>query len=158
MSNGIVDQVKNIMDIVCRLSTELGNPITEKDYIIEDRGCPHQSSQLPKGKCAVYMFFYKDEALKIGKANEKSNARYSSQHYGFNARSTLAKSSVADKSMWETEMNEENASDWIKGNTHRINILVDASCGDAAIELIEAVMHYAFNPRYEGALHRKGRR
>lgn len=64
MSNAIVDKVKNIMDIVCRLSTELGNPITEKDYIIEDRGCPHQSSQLPKGKCAVYMFFYKDEALK----------------------------------------------------------------------------------------------
>ena len=152
MSNEIVDKVKNIMDIVCHLSIELCNPITEKDYVIEDRGCPHQSSQLPKGKCAVYMFFYKDEALKIGKANEKSNARYSSQHYGFNARSTLAKSLVADKSMWET------ASDWIKGNTHRINILVDASCGDAAIELIEAVMHYAFNPRYEGALHRKGRR
>ena len=41
MSNGIVDQVKNIMDIFCRLSTELRNPITEKDYIIEDRGCPH---------------------------------------------------------------------------------------------------------------------
>lgn len=38
MSNAIVDKVKNIMDIVCRLSTELGNPITEKDYIIEDRG------------------------------------------------------------------------------------------------------------------------
>lgn len=119
---------------------------------------PTSKLTTPQGKVRSIYVFYKDEALKIGKANEKSNARYSSQHYGFNARSTLAKSLVADKSMWETEMNEENASDWIKGNTHRINILVDASCGDAAIELIEAVMHYAFNPRYEGALHRKGSR
>ena len=158
MSNGIVDQVKNIMDIFCRLSTELRNPITEKDYIIEDRGCPHLSSQLPKEKCAVYMFFYKDEALKIGKANEKSNARYSSQHYGFNAKSTLAKSLVSDTSMREMGISEKNASDWIKENTQRINIIVNASCGDVAIELIEAVMQYAFNPRYEGALHRKGRR
>lgn len=151
----ILREIHNIMGQIEILSIVLGFPISKNDYKIEDLGIPHNMPKLQKGKCAVYMFFYNDLALKIGKVNEKSNARYSYQHYGFNAKSTLAKSIVSDKNFLSEHVNSSNVSEWIKSHTRRIDIIVDVKCGDAAVELIEAIMHYRFRPRYEGALHRK---
>lgn len=147
------EQVIAAMRIIEKLSAELDCPITDADYYIEDLGCPHDKPKnIPKGYAAVYLFAYNGEWLKIGKANAKSKARFTSHHYGFNAKSTLPKSICADRDMQDCGMNRENARSWIEQNTRRINILVKAEKGKAATELIEAVLHYKFRPRYEGAL------
>ena len=40
----------------------------------------------------------------------------------------------------------------VEQNTYRINILVKAEMGKVATELVEAIMHYKFRPKYEGAI------
>lgn len=148
----MIEKLKATMQIVEELSFYLEHPITKDDYYIEDLGCPHNPTGLPKGYAGVYMFFEGETALKIGKANAKSNARFRSQHYGFNAPSTLAKSICADHHYQQIGISNKNCSEWIKKNTHRINILVKASCGKAATELIEAILHYQYRPKYEGSI------
>lgn len=146
-------EVKTVMLMIEEISAQLGNPITADDYAIEDLGCPHiKPKNLPKGYAAVYMFAYNGEWLKIGKANAKSKARYTSHHYGFNAKSTLSKSLAADQTMSEYGICRENSRAWVEQNTYRINILIKAEKGKAATELIEAMMQYKFRPRYEGAI------
>ena len=145
------------MESIERLSDELGYPITKEDYYVEHLGCPHkQPSNLPKGYAAVYIFIYVEEKgdaitsqfLKIGKANAKSNARFVSQHYGFNAKSTLARSLCEDPDF--RGVNVENVKKWMLNNLCRINILIKEECGKAATELIESVLHYQYRPKYEG--------
>lgn len=149
----LLDEVKKVMEYVEQVSAQLGQPITKGDYYIEDLECPHNKPKnLPKGYAVVYMFAYNGEWLKIGKANSKSKARFTSHHYGFNAKSTLAKSLVADPSMQQYGITQDTARAWIEHNTYRINILVKAVMGKAATELIESIMHYQFRPRYEGAI------
>jgi len=146
----MIEKIKATMLMVENLSLELGYPITKDDYYIEDLGCPHTPTGLPKDYAGVYMFFYDELALKIGKANQKSDARFRSQHYGFNALSTLAKSICQDNDF--ENVNRNNCKEWIKENTHRVNILVKSSCGKAATELIESVFHYQYRPKYEGSI------
>jgi hypothetical protein len=151
----IVDNVKSIMEKVEKITFDLGDAITKDDYYIEDMGCPHkQPSKLPKGYAAIYMFAYGSETtyefLKIGKANAKSSARFVSQHYGFNAMSTLAKSICGDKDFQNKGIIPDNVKDWMLTNLHRINIYIKENCGKAATEFIESIMHYAFRPKYEG--------
>ena len=140
------------MKLVEGLSKDLGYPITAEDYQIIDAGCPHKSGILPKGYAAIYMFVHGERVLKIGKANAKSSARFSSQHYGFHARSTLAKSLFSDPDYRVYTLMPEEVGAWIKENCHRYNVLIKESCGKAATELVEAVFHYAFRPKYEGAI------
>ncbi len=151
----VVDKLRIIMDNVEQITLDLGYPITKDDYYIEDMGCPHkQPTRLPKGYAAIYMFLYGDENkyefLKIGKANSKSNARFVSQHYGFNALSTLAKSICSDEEFQTMGIIPDNVKDWMLKNLRRINIYVKDTCGKAATEFIESIMHYAFRPKYEG--------
>ena len=101
------NQINEIYQIIESVSESLGKKLT-RDIEIEivDRGCPHkQPSGLEKGCAAVYSFLDKNgKFLKIGKVNEKSQARHISQHYGFSAPSTLAKSICNDKNMQELEV------------------------------------------------------
>lgn len=146
-------EIVETMRYIEEISARLGQSITSSDYYIEDLGCPHSKPKnLPKGYAAVYMFAYNGEWLKIGKANTKSKARYTSHHYGFNALSTLPKSLAADPAMSKYGICKENSRTWVEQNTYRINILIKSEIGKAATELIEAVLHYKFRPRYEGAL------
>ena len=150
----ISDEVARKMRIVESLSKELGDAITSIDYYIEDMGCPHkQPSSLPTGFSAVYMFVLENndeyQFLKIGKANSKSQARFVSQHYGFSAQSSLAKSLYNDP---EFNIDKENVKEWMLANLRRINIYIRSDCGKAVTELVEAVMHYAFRPKYEGSI------
>lgn len=144
-------KIQNLMKIVEDLSVKLCNPITINDYYVEDLGCPHEwPKQLPIGYCAVYFFAYGDTVLKIGKANSKSKSRFTSQHYRFNAPSTLARSLYADK---DFDFNsKEEIKPWMLKNLKRINILIKADDGNARTELIETVLHYHFRPKYEGAI------
>lgn len=147
----LVTQIKNTMEYIEIVASNLGEKIEE--YYIGDMGCPHkQPSNLPKGYSAIYIFVYiKDddcEFLKIGKVNEKSTARFVSQHYGFSAPSTLAKSLCKDNRFALQGVSESNVKEWMLNNLHRINIYVKSN--KAQTELIEAMLHYAFRPTYEG--------
>ncbi len=145
----IIDIVKQKMKFIVDITRQLGDELSESDYIIEDMGCPHkQPKKMPAGYAAIYIFVYQNEFLKIGKANAKSNARFVSQHYGFSAPSTLAKSICSDSAFLSLGINPDNVKPWMLENLHRINIYVKDS--KTTTELVEAVMHYAFRPKFEG--------
>lgn len=152
----VVDDIRDTMNYIEDITRKLGNTLSSKSYYIEDAGCPHKQSSLPKGYEAVYIFAYssktKYEFLKIGKANANSNARFTSQHYGFSAPSTLAKSICKDDEFRQMGITRENVKEWMLNNLYRINIFISADQGKAATELVEAVLHYKFRPRYEGSI------
>jgi len=143
-----------IYQMIESVSETLGRKLTRnKEIEIVDRGCPHtQPSGLKNGYAAVYSFIDKDSGqfLKIGKANEKSQARYVSQHYGFSARSTLATSICEGKQMLARGVEKKDIKKWILENTQRIDILINCDNNKWATTLIEAIMQYKYMPRYEG--------
>jgi len=144
--------VKEIEKLIIDSSQIIGKPILKNNFQIIDRGCPHRQPQsLPSNKMAVYMFKYNNIFLKIGKANKKSNARYVSMHYCFSAPSTLAKSILKDKDNYPSELNENNIKDWMLKNLQRIDILIDANLGYFVLEFIEVILHYKYQPKYEGS-------
>ena len=152
--------IENTMNLIEKLSDELGYPITKDDYYIEDMGCPHkQPTQLRTGYSAVYIFIHvmdvaDDEVLyqflKIGKANSKSGARFVSQHYGFSTPSTLAKSLCSDPEFQRLGVCQATIKEWMFKHLARVNIMIKNECGKAATELIESIMHYHLRPKYEG--------
>ena len=150
----ISNEVKNVMFYVEEITKNLGDALLSNDYCIEDEGCPHYQPIMPKNTIAIYIFAYKKndtfEFLKIGKANSKSQARFTSQHYGFSAPSTLAKSICADNEFIDLGVNPNNVKSWILNNLYRVNILINADKGNAITELVESILHYKFRPRYEG--------
>lgn len=136
--------------IIRGVTAALGREL-DGGYEIVDRGRPHAPGTLPRGTMGIYTFLYNDEFLKIGKAGPRSNARFFSQHYRADgAQSTLAKSLLADEAMAPLGLTEESVGDWIRQNTRRIDILLDERLGVFALELIEAALHYRYEPRYEG--------
>ena len=146
-----MDYVYEIDSLIQKATLAIGKPIFKDKYEIVDRGLPHiPPARLPDGKMAIYMFLLGDEFLKIGKANYRSNARFCSQHYGLNAPSTLAKSLLSDSEMRSLNITSSNIKNWIKTNCRRIDIIIDADLGVFALELIEGIMHYKYEPRYEG--------
>lgn len=151
----IADDIRHTMKYIEEITRELGYPLSPDSYYIEDAGCPHrQPPSLPKGYAAIYIFAYasepKCEYLKIGKANANSAARFISQHYGFSAPSTLAKSICSDYEFRQMGITQENVKEWMLNNLHRVNVLIRAEQGKAITELVEAILHYRFRPRYEG--------
>lgn len=151
----IANDIRYAMEYIENVARELGYVLPRESYYIEDAGCPHrQPSSLPKGYAAIYIFVYesgaKCEYLKIGKVNANSAARFISQHYGFSARSTLAKSICSDDEFRQMGIAQENVKEWMLTNLHRVNILIRTDQGKAATALVEAILHYRFRPRYEG--------
>ncbi len=152
--------IKSIIDATMKqiekMTKELGYELKETDYEVEDLGFPHrQPKGLVKGYAGIYIFILEVENggyafLKIGKANPKSNARFVSQHYGFTAPSTLAKSLCSDPEFISKGVRPENVKEWMFQKLHRINIRIKISDSTAVTELIEAIFHYKFRPWYEG--------
>lgn len=137
--------------IILEVSKVLGKPIDKEKFEIIDRGLPHQPGNLPAGKMGVYTFWFEGDFLKIGKAGPSSKARFSSQHYNpRSARSTLAASILLDRGIQEKGINENNVGDWIRNNCRRVDILLDSDLGIFTLELIEAALHYKYEPIYEG--------
>lgn len=146
-----MDYVAEFDEIIREVSGALGKTLDKRKYEIVDRGVPHIPKLLPAGKMGIYTFWYDGKFLKIGKAGPKSNARYFSQHYLPNsARSTLAASILNDKRMQGKCISEDNVGTWIKNNCRRIDILMDADLGIFSLELVEAALHYKYEPVYEG--------
>ena len=129
----------------------LGRVIDNDKIKVIDRGQPHKAPKLPDGKMAVYTFIYNGEFLKIGKAGQNSGPRYTSQHYNpGSAQSNLARSILGDEAMRGMGITEENVGEWIKSNCRRIDIEIDADLGAFTLELVEAILHYKYTPKYEG--------
>jgi hypothetical protein len=129
-----------------------GIPISASEIEIVELSAPHRRpSSLPKGKLAVYVFIYGDRCLKVGKAGQKSTARYCSQHYGINAPSTLAKSLLTNQSkIGVSGLIEGNVGEWICQNTRRVNFLLPSSYGIFLLSLLEAFVQCRLNPEFEG--------
>lgn len=146
-----MDIVKDFENVISGVTRVLGKQINEEKYQIIDRGMPHQPKSLPKGMMGIYTFWYEGKPLKIGKAGPKSNARFLSHHYNPKAaNSTLAKSILSDKNFSYQEIDENNIGDWIKSNCVRIDIIINSDTGIFTLELIEAALHYKYQPIFEG--------
>ncbi|HZJ77896.1 MAG TPA: hypothetical protein VFD52_03745 [Clostridia bacterium] len=146
-----MDFVNDFDKIILDVSKILGKPIDKEKYEIVDRGIPRQPRSLPFQMMGVYTFWYEGNFLKIGKAGPSSNARFLSQHYNpRSAQSTLAASILLDGKMQNKGINEVNVGDWIKNNCRRIDILLDVDLGIFTLELVEAALHYKYEPIYEG--------
>ena len=146
-----MDFVNEFDEIIRNVSSVLGKPIDKAKYEIIDRGIPHQPRNLPTRMMGVYTFWYEGEFLKIGKAGPSSNARFLSQHYNpRSAQSTLAASVLSDKRMQDKGITENDVGAWIKNNCRRVDILLDSELGIFTLELIEAALHYKYEPIYEG--------
>jgi len=147
-----MDYTTEFNKLIQGVSKIIGKPISRSDYEILDRGIPHtHPPRLPRGKMAVYAFIYNGIFLKIGRANRKSHARFASQHYSHNAaKSTLAKSILNDNTFAVHKIHEDEVNNWIKQNCRRIDVLINENLGHFALELIESILHYRYEPKYEG--------
>ena len=123
---------------------------------------PHpRPKPLPSGEQAVYAFLLADRCLKVGKAGPKTQARFTSQHYGMNAPSTLAKSILANRQRVadllpperrsEVEgLHEGTVGSWIQDNTTRMHVFLPTATGPFALSLLEAFVQCRLNPMFEG--------
>jgi len=147
----MTDYVSEFDSLIQKTSSALGRRIDTAKYEIVDLGVPHTPKGLLYGKMGIYTFSYQDQFLKIGKAGTNSGARFLSQHYNpKSANSTLAASLLKDSDMSVFGIDEANVKDWIKYNCRRIDIVMDSSLGVFALGLVEAVLHYYYEPKYEG--------
>ena len=146
-----MDYVQEIGATIATVAEILGRPVDMRKVHIIDRGLPHTPKSLMPGTMGVYTFLYKDRFLKIGKAGPSSNARFLSQHYNpGSAMSTLASSILMDKDMASLGITESNVGIWIKQNCRRIDIILNTELGIFTLELVEALLHYKYEPKYEG--------
>lgn len=146
-----MEVIQDFDRIIVDVSSVLGKPVEKHKFKIIDRGLPHQAKTLPIGAMGIYIFLYNEEFLKIGKVGPSSNARFLSQHYNpKSAPSTLAASILTDLQMQDKGIDENNVGLWIKNNCRRVDILLDSDLGLFTLELIEAALHYKYEPRYEG--------
>lgn len=142
--NELGRRVSNVIELA-------GVQVEEGQIRMIDKGVPHKPSSLPKGAVGVYLFFYQDECLKVGKSGSKSNARFLSQHYNpESSQSNLAKSILLDNKFSDHQLSSENVGDWMKSNLRRIDFLIDESLGIFVPNLVEAFLHLRLKPRYEG--------
>jgi hypothetical protein len=136
-----------------RVALLAGVPITPAGIEIQILQAPHQSpSNLPAGKSAVYVFFLGDRCLKVGKAGPRSHARYASQHYNFaSSKSNLSRSLMAARGSFGLDaVPDADVGEWIKSNTARVNLLLDASLGIFALTLLESFVQCRLKPLFEG--------
>lgn len=145
-----MDYSIEIKELILAASNLIGNPISEGDFYIEHQPLKHKSKALPNGKMAVYTFVYNGSFLKIGQANSNSKARYQSHHYYVDSGpSTLANSLLKDPTM-SSLVNKDNITQWIRDNCERYDIIIDEKYGKIALNFIEGMLHYKYNPKYEG--------
>lgn len=135
------------------VSTLAKVPISEEEISYLDLPAPHKPPKtLPKGKTAVYVFFWKDLCLKVGKVGPKSQARYVSQHYNpESSRSNLAKSLLEAKdSLGLPHLSPSTIGTWIKHNVDRLDFLIDEAHGVPVLNLFESFLQCRLKPEFEG--------
>ncbi|WP_372661307.1 hypothetical protein [Cohnella sp.] len=144
----------NIQELRAKMieAIRLTGTVIENDQLeIVDRGMPHKPSGLPAGKMGIYTFIYQDHFLKIGKAGPNSDARFRSQHYNpLGSQSNLAKSILNDIEFASQHISIETVGEWIRQNTKRVDLFINASLGIFVLNYFEAFLHLMYQPKYEG--------
>jgi len=143
--NDLIEDFKKVAELA-------GVSIPEESISAEELIAPHSPpASLPPGKMAVYVFFWNDKCLKVGKVGPKSQARYTSHHYNPNSsQSNLAKSILQHKEKLGLKIDESKIGDWIKENLSRINFLLDKELGIPVLSLMEAFFQCKLRPMFEG--------
>jgi hypothetical protein len=136
--------------------------LSASEVRVEVLRAPHQRpTRLPAGTQAVYIFLLGESCLKVGKAGPKTAARFVSQHYGFSAPSTLARSMLAHSERTAAclpparfgevdALCEDSIGEWIATNTDRVNVYLPTSKRPFALSLLEAFIHCRLKPVFEG--------
>lgn len=148
-----IEQVETALNAFLTVAALSGHPINRDEFEVEFLSAPHRPpTRLPDNKVAVYGFWGDGSWLKIGKAGPNSHARYSSQHYcPGSARSTLAGSLLKDHHMRTVGTFSLDApGTYVKAETSRFNILMEAQRHGELLPLLEAFLHLRLKPRYEG--------
>lgn len=111
-------------------------------------------------KGAVYIFYLRENSgitkvknrfFKIGRVGPKSTARFDWQHYNpKSSGSNLAKSILNNKDELGLKKEIGDVGDFIRNNFVRINILFLGSAQEFSNELVEALLHYKYEPFFEG--------
>lgn len=139
-----------------------GVPLTLAELCQEVLPAPHERPRnLPPGLQAVYVFLLAGRCLKVGKAGPKTKARFTSQHYGMHAPSTLAKSILAhrqhlakellpDRKNQVESLDEDTVGAWIQHNTTRLHFFLPIGAGAFTLSLLEAFVQCRLNPVFEG--------
>ena len=145
------DDILNKILKIARLTHEVFALYDKVDFEVIHQPKGNHNRSLKKGEMAVYTFFYGDQCLKVGQVGPNSNARYRYQHYGFNAKSTLAKSLVNDKTL-NLGLNETNVGEWIKNNCDRYDVIIKVpeKKSKLLLNLYEGALQYCLGPKYEG--------
>lgn len=107
----------------------------------------HKQDKLPQGHMAVYVFRHNNLYLKVGKANQNSNARYQYQHYNGAAPSTLHGSLKADPN-YNLLIGNIDYKDWIKANCFRYNLIMSVNLGAKFLHFAEAFFLSKYNPKF----------
>jgi hypothetical protein len=124
---------------------------------------PHRPRALPPGFGAVYAFALARETtspagagmvLKVGRVSPTGNARFQSQHYGFSAPSTLAKSLVGHPIIWPwlgiDRLDIFNVKEWMLANLDRLHIFVPAVARDV-LRVLEMYVRARTGSVFEGS-------
>lgn len=145
-----VNELILVKQELIHIINHLGSDISLEDIKIIDRGKPHIPDNLPKNSMGIYMFYYNQRFLKIGKAGPNSNTRFKVNHYSpYRSNSNLALSLLNDEVI-ENVLNENNVGEWIKSNVQRIDLLFDDKVDILVLNFIESYLHLKYNPLYEG--------
>ena len=147
MDSLMLDSLKSEIIAVSKI---VGKEINTNDIWICDSGCPHNSPKKRDSNVSnVYMFQYKDNFLKIGKADIKSSARHNSHHYTPKGSSSSLYHSLEKSDYFKSIISNGNIGKWIKENCRRIDIYINENESSYTLGMIESLMIYKFNPLFE---------
>ncbi|MGZ4198647.1 MAG: hypothetical protein ACXVP1_00495 [Thermoleophilia bacterium] len=147
---------------VLQVATLAAVELSPADVYLELLPAPHRPPPaLPQDTQAVFAFLLGDGCLKVGKAGPRTEARFTSQPYGFGAPSTLAKSLVRyhhlaamllspDRADELAELTEASVGAWLRHNTSRLHLLMPALAGGLVLTLMEGFMQCRLQPVFEG--------
>jgi len=153
---------KEIVEAFLQVANLARIPVGQSEIRYEFLPAPHKRpTRLPPGQQAVYVFLVDDQCLKVGKAGPKTQARFTSQHYGMNAPSTLAKSMLANRQYLAASLvgprdreiaalSEATVGTWIERNTARLHVFLPSPLGARPLSLLEAFVQCRLNPVFEG--------
>jgi hypothetical protein len=139
--------------------------LSAADVRFELLPAPHRRpSRLPTTSQAAYGFFLGETCLKVGKAGPKTEARFTSQHYGTHtAKSTLALSLLkhrdrvaaflpAERRFEIPNLDDTSVGTWIERNTPRAHLFLPTAVGAFPLSLLEAFLQCRFRPIFEGKI------
>jgi hypothetical protein len=151
-----------IVDAFLQTASLAGVALNRSQVRAEFLSAPHtRPSSLPVDCQAVYTFLIGGGCLKVGKAGPKTQARFTSQHYGANAPSTLAKSIIADRRRMLhlvpaaahgilSVLDIDSIGSWLEDNTSRFHLFLPSSEPSCVLALAEAFLQCRLRPVYEG--------